>query len=145
MMSECSKQRNKACKSCPWTRTNPEYYFDPKVLKKSIVDSAERELLHSCHSDHQNFCTGYLSYVEQNLQNGLLDLWLGRLAIKWKIVDRSAIPKLDVFGSTEEMLQSHQTKLEASNREITDPKPKRKAALRDSGCIRADSANGELI
>jgi Family of unknown function (DUF6283) len=107
-MSKCSKQKSTACNSCPWTKSNPEYYFAPVALKKSIVDSHKKELLHSCHSNHENFCTGYLSYAEQNLPNGLLDLRLGRLAIEWKIVDRSLIPQLEVFASSEKMIRSHE-------------------------------------
>ncbi len=105
-------QKSTVCKSCPWTKANPEYYFPPQKLAESIVDSLEKELLHSCHSTHEHFCTGYLSYVEQNLADGLMSLTLGRLALYLGKIDRASIPQLEVFKSVEEMLQAHQTRME---------------------------------
>jgi Family of unknown function (DUF6283) len=111
MSNSLTVQKSTACQSCPWTRSNPEYYFPPEKLKKSIVDSLDRELLHTCHFNHQNFCTGYLSFVEQNIEGGLMSLTLGRIALEWKIIERALIPILPVFNSVQKMLDSHQKRM----------------------------------
>lgn len=112
MSNSPTVQKATACKSCPWTTSNLEYYFPPEKLEESVVDSLDRELLHSCHSNSKNFCTGYLSFVQQNVEDGLLSLMLGRMALRLGLIDRASIPKLPVFKSVEEMLESHHNRTE---------------------------------
>jgi hypothetical protein len=105
-------QKSKACKSCPWTKSNPEYYFDPEVLERTIVGAHQDEKIHSCHSNHVDFCTGYLSFAEQNLEDGLETFFIGKLALQLGIICRSSIPNLSVFNSVEEMIKSHRARLD---------------------------------
>jgi hypothetical protein len=46
------------------------------------------------------------------MEDGLMSLMLGRMALGLKIIDLTSIPQLPVFNSVNEMLESHQNRME---------------------------------
>lgn len=109
-MSETIKQRAGHCNSCPFLPASLEIHgnhFDPAAPERTVVDYLQNERLHPCHSDPR-LCNGYLSFVEQNIDGGIASFSLGRMAIRLGILDPAKIPKLKVFATVEEMLESHE-------------------------------------
>jgi hypothetical protein len=108
-MTQHLKQRRGHCNSCPWMPASLDEhgnYFEPATLERTIVTYLNEERLHPCHSGSY-FCTGYLSYVEQHIDGGVVSLAMGRLAMGLKLLTRSKIPTLMVFESIDEMLKAH--------------------------------------
>lgn len=110
MSPPCTQQKQRACKSCPWTRQALDrgYYFDPNHLDKTTVQYLREERLHPCHSKQTHFCTGYLSHIVQYVEGGIDALAMGRLAIFLKLLDPDRIPTIPVFDSISKMLSEHQ-------------------------------------
>jgi hypothetical protein len=111
----CSVQRTKACKSCPWVQNaNMGYCFDPEVLTRTVIADLAAERVQGCHSNGQHFCTGYLSFVKYRVDGGLMGLYVARMAIMLKLLNPDIVPKLNTFETVELMLKSHRQRAKNS-------------------------------
>ena len=66
-MSEATKQKKTPCSSCPFMAEGGDRSacFEPEALEKTVVDYLRNGNIHTCNSDQEYMCSGYLSFAEQ--------------------------------------------------------------------------------
>lgn len=86
--------------------------LDRETLQHTVVYNLDNEYIHPCHTEQENMCTGYLSFVHHKLKakGGLDSIMLGRLGVARGLIKPNAIPDLDIFDTVEDMLEDHDSK-----------------------------------
>lgn len=109
-MTEAAKQKRTPCPSCPFMAEGGDRTscFKPEALEQTVVHYLRNGGIHPCHKNQEYMCAGYLSFAEQALPQGAVELQMVRISERlgmfdWGLVDDG----LPVFESVEEMLENH--------------------------------------